>query len=210
MNVPDPLWFIERAGRVAILLALLACTAVVGEALKRSMRPANRSASSPESRTTRPLHEPAATEDKIEKPRGVVDLEFARSDQDARRIMRLWGERGRMRAAYNVGLDALFIVLYVAAFVVAARVVADHFTAAGWTAFATAGVLCGWAGVLAGGLDVFENWALLRMLDGRTGWPHVTSAVARVKFWLSLPAGLYLAVSLLVLLIRSLFPGGKT
>lgn len=144
------------------------------------------------------------------KSRGMLDLEFAPDKATATRVTGEWGERGRMLAAYSVGLDALFIVVYVGVLVLGSRVAADGFASLGWTAFATIALLSGWAGVIAGILDVFENWALIRMLDGQSGWPHITSLLAKIKFWLAIPAALYLIFGLAVLIAKSRFSQTKS
>jgi hypothetical protein len=155
-------------------------------------------------------NEAAKTANRDRKSCGLLDLEFAPDEATAARVTGEWGERGRMLAAYSVGLDALFIVVYVGVLVLGSRVAADGFAGLGWTAFATIAVLFGWAGVIAGIVDVFENWALIRMLDGQSGWPHITSILAKIKFWLAIPAALYLILGLAVLIVKSRFSQTKS
>jgi len=118
-----------------------------------------------------------------ESPEGIVSFELTGTAEGAARILTAWGEKGRVMAGLNLGLDYLFILAYAGGLslgsVIAARrharfsVVRSGF-----------GRVLGWAALVAGLLDAVENYALIRVLLGAEGdlWPALSRWCARPKF----------------------------
>jgi hypothetical protein len=116
-------------------------------------------------------------------PWGIVSLEFAGSGEAATRMLAEWGERGRLIAGINLGLDFLFILVYAVALSLGSAIAArshGRFS----TSRERIGYLIAWGALLAGLFDVVENVALIEVLTGTDGdwWPGVARACARLKF----------------------------
>ena len=131
------------------------------------------------------------------KRNGILALELERDANRAAEMVGNWGERGRLRAAFSIGLDALFIVIYVGVLVLGCRMAADGFAASGRPGLATLSACFAWVAVVAGMLDFIENYGLFRILDGRAfgGW-GITSLCAWVKWAIVIPTLLYLIVTM--------------
>lgn len=186
MTVPDPIRILGSLGRPAIFLGLIACLIALSWVMRRSMAPANEA--------RRSLNQSA-------KVRGVVDLQLAPDADAATKVIADWGERGRKLAAFTIGLDALYIVVYVAILILGCRMAGDGFAASPWPWMATLGLYLAWAAVVAGGCDAIENWGLIRMLDGEMtpGLQRLTRLCARIKFLLSGLAGVYVIAAMALL-----------
>ena len=183
MIFPDPTRILGSLGRPAIFCGLIACLVLLSWVMRRAMAPANQA--------RRALH-PG------EKGRGVVDLQLAPNPEAATKVIADWGERGRKLAAFAIGLDALYIFVYVALLVLGCRMAADGFAAWQSTWMTTLGLCLAWAAVFAGVSDAIENWGLIRMLDGEvvSGLQRVTRVCARIKFLFSGLAAVYVITAM--------------
>ena len=82
-------------------------------------------------------------------PWGIVSLEFAGSGEAATRMLAEWGERGRLIAGINLGLDFLFILFYAVALSLGSAIAArshGRFS----TSRERLGYLIAWGALLAG------------------------------------------------------------
>jgi hypothetical protein len=95
------------------------------------------------------------------------------------------GERGRILAAFQLGLDYLFIVTYTLALSLGCIVAMDWWRR-GPKGMAAVGPIVAWLTMIAGLFDAVENFALMRGLAGAEGswWPQVAWWCAAVKFGL--------------------------
>jgi hypothetical protein len=118
-----------------------------------------------------------------EAPDGIVTFELIGSKAGADRILNSWGERGRVVAGLNLGLDYLFMLVYAAGLGLGA-VIAGRSHARFSLVRAGFGRILAWASLLAGLLDAIENYALIRVLLGADGdfWPVLSRWCARPKF----------------------------
>lgn len=127
-----------------------------------------------------PLATPAA-------PQGIVSLELAGSAERAAAILASWAPPQREAAAFGLGLDFLFLLLYPVAISLACRIVAFRIEPRRprWARLGRAIAL---AVPLCVALDAVENAALWRMLQlGPTGpWPLMAAICAGPKFGLIL------------------------
>jgi hypothetical protein len=123
-----------------------------------------------------PLRTPAA-------PAGIVSLELAGTADRVAAVLHSWGPRPREVAAFGLGLDFPFLLLYPTALSLAAGLVAERIRARSIRVS-----LWGKAIALsvpgAAVLDAVENAGLWRMLQlgPRGAWPMVTMACATAKF----------------------------
>jgi hypothetical protein len=110
---------------------------------------------------------------------GIVALELARGPQRARAIVDDWGAEGVAAARRSIRLDWAFVPSYVL-LGASLGLALDAPVAAG-------------AVVVAGGCDVVENLAMLRVLDGRYDAQWAAFGAATTK-WALLAAALVLAL----------------
>jgi hypothetical protein len=134
---------------------------------------------------------------------GIARLELARRADRARQILDAWGEAGRTAAAFQLGLDYLYLVVYSVAVSLGCVV------AAGWWArvggpMPAVGPILAWGMFAAGLLDAVENYALWRCLfRPEDEWlPGLAYWCAVVKFALLLLALAYLGLGGVVQLVR--------
>jgi len=126
----------------------------------------------------RPLTTPAA-------PNGIISYEFAGSVQRAEEILISWGSDGRIHAAFSLGLDFLFILVYITSIGLACAWAGEELRRRGWP-LQRMGVALAWGVCLAGILDVIENFGLTKMLleTVSSPWPQLSAACAAGKFLL--------------------------
>jgi dihydroneopterin aldolase/D-erythro-7,8-dihydroneopterin triphosphate epimerase len=123
---------------------------------------------------------PLVTDD---APYGVVSFELAGTPENAQRILAGWNAEARLRAAFGLGLDYLFMVVYASTIALGISMAARSLYRAGWP-FARWGGLLTRGVVLAALLDAVENAALLILLWGTLTdpWPALARWCAVPKF----------------------------
>ncbi len=128
-------------------------------------------------------------------PQGIVSLELAGSAEAAGSILASWNAAASLRAAFGLGLDFLFALLY-AVTIGAACVWAARAFRPVWPGLAAGGVLLAWEMGLAALFDYLENIALLAILFGgaHSPLPEIARALALLKFCLIGVALVYVAL----------------
>ena len=142
-----------------------------------------------------PLQTPAA-------PNGIVSFELAGTPEKAFQILVSWEPasdeapiavpKGKLYAAFGLGLDYLFMPVYATALALGILLAAGRH--GGW--FATLGAWLGWGAYAAAIFDAVENYALARMLlvnEIRSPYPQMAAYSASIKFGLLL-LGLFYAL----------------
>jgi hypothetical protein len=126
-------------------------------------------------------------------PLGIISYEFAGDLDRAREMVRSWGERGQVYAGLNLGLDYLFIPLYVLTIGLGCGLVAAGMEK-GSGSLAGVGLVLSWGQVGAGSLDALENFALIRVLLWAENdfWPALARWSAILKFALVVAGIVYL------------------
>jgi len=173
--------FAKRAGRGRIVLALLILTIAVGALALPSLNTMS------------------------DQGVGIVELELARTSDQAGEYFDQLGEDGRDAARESLYLDYPFLIAYGLFFAIACAVVAARGEERGMFRLAAVGSLVIWAAPLAALCDATENGALLRVLDGHTDqpWPALAFGFASAKFLLLLCAASYAIFGVLLTLGRS-------
>lgn len=112
-------------------------------------------------------------------PHGIVSFEFSGDSETAALIIESWGDRGRIEAAFNLGLDFLFIAVWVPAIALGCLWVAQHFGR-----YVRALRVIAVLQIVAGVLDMVENVALLNLLLAAPAepWPQLAWWAAALKF----------------------------
>jgi hypothetical protein len=180
-----PLQAIRVGRRRRAFLPLLALTALLGAVLGW---------------VDRPLRTRAA-------PGGIVSFEVAGDAASARRMVDSWAGAGHAWAAFSLGIDYLFLVVYSTTLALgclwAAGVLATLSPGLG-----ALGVPLAWGQWAAAALDAIENAALTVVLLGDAGdpWPAVAWWSAVPKFVLLTAGLLYVLAAAGVRLARGPTP----
>jgi hypothetical protein len=132
-------------------------------------------------------------------PAGIVSFELAGSVGQTRAILESWDQATRLRAAFSLGLDYVFMVVYSTAIGLACAWAASV-TRASRPRWAVAGSWLAWGQWLAALLDAVENVALTVALFGTIAapWPQMAWWCATLKFLLILAGLAYALVSWVV------------
>lgn len=117
----------------------------------------------------------------FEVPGGIVAYELAGSVKNAADILKTWDEAARLRAAFGLGFDYLFMPVYAMAIALASLLAAGRHT--GW--LKSLGAAAGWGAFAAASFDAVENAALWRILSNGASdpWPMIAAVCASVKFF---------------------------
>lgn len=119
-------------------------------------------------------------------PLGIVSFELAGSAQAANAVLVGWSPADRLKAAFSIGLDFLFIPLYAAAIGWGALKSGWEVKRRGWPLARLARTVVFFVGT-ASALDVLENGALMQVLfaaEARSPWPEAARWLAIGKFGL--------------------------
>lgn len=127
----------------------------------------------------------------FEAPGGIVAYELAGSVKNVADILKTWDEAARLKAAFGLGFDYLFMPVYAMAIALATLLAAGRHV--GW--LKSLGAVAGWGAFVAAAFDVVENVALWRILSNGAAdpWPMIAAACASVKFFFFF-AGILIAV----------------
>jgi hypothetical protein len=138
-------------------------------------------------------------------PQGIVSFELAGDAQTAGQILSSWDLSARERAAFGLGLDFLFPLLYAGAIGGACVWASSAFRPA-WPGLAAGGVLLAWEMWLAAFFDYLENIALTTILfgGGPIFLPEIARALALLKFSLIGVALVYVVLGALLHIMRLL------
>ncbi|HRQ39812.1 MAG TPA: hypothetical protein PLD25_18045 [Chloroflexota bacterium] len=132
-------------------------------------------------------------------PAGILSFEFAGNVMRSQAMIASWGEHGRLVAAFGLGLDFLYPLVYASAISLACvwaaeRVQPKSPAAAKW------GIWLAWGVWLAALLDYVENVALVLLLFGSTAvlLPPLAFICAAIKFGLILAGIFYVLIAWLL------------
>lgn len=116
-------------------------------------------------------------------PSGVVNFEFCWTVESAKAMMAAWEEKhpgyGRIYAAYNMGLDNLFLFVYSHAIGLGCMLVGQKIVR--WKKIA---YFLAWLLIIAALLDLVENYGLIQLLLGSENefFPKLSYICAIPKF----------------------------
>ncbi len=130
----------------------------------------------------------------------IVDFELAGSISQVDNIFADWKEPGKIRAAFSLGLDFLFIALYSTTIALACVWATLKGQERKWTVIFI-GIPLAWGQWVAAILDVIENIALIILLFGSklAALPILAKIAAISKFGLILLGILYSAIAWLAI-----------
>jgi hypothetical protein len=118
-----------------------------------------------------------------EAPLGIVSYEFAGSVSSAQSILDSWDHNAQLHAAFSLGLDYLFMVLYSSTIALACIWAGEVLDKNSWP-LGKVSVPLAWGLWAAALLDAVENIALVVILFGVlvSPWPELAKWCAVVKF----------------------------
>jgi hypothetical protein len=134
-----------------------------------------------------------------EAPYGIVSFEIAGTWPVADRILFSWDLDARLHAAFSLGLDYLFMLVYSCTLALSSLWAGDRLRKLHWP-LAGFGVPLAWGSWLAALFDSLENLALILLLFGQkaTVLPAVAALCAYLKFALILLGMAYTFFALVV------------
>jgi hypothetical protein len=148
----------------------------------------------------KPLITPAA-------PYGIVSFELAGSVEKSQQILDSWNQNAQLYAAFSLGFDYLYMVLY-SSTIALACLWGSRVLQAGRMSGVPVGILLAWGLWLAAILDGLENIALSLILLNTPAapWPQVAQVSAAVKFLLIFLGLIYTFFALIVRYWRRIEP----
>ncbi len=112
-------------------------------------------------------------------PIGIISFEFAGSLDATALVINSWDESGRILAAFSIGIDFLFLILYSTTIGLACIWSGDVLGERFWS-LAFLGIPLAWGQWFAALLDVIENIALMVVLLTFIKAGHVHELIPRV------------------------------
>ena len=118
-------------------------------------------------------------------PLGIISYELAGSVARAQSILDSWDGPAQLHAAFALGFDYVFMLVYSTTIGLACMMAAGVLRSRHWP-LAGIGAGLAWGQWLAAGFDVVENIALTAMLFGAvvSPWPQIAYTCAIIKFGL--------------------------
>jgi hypothetical protein len=116
-------------------------------------------------------------------PQGIISFELAGSFGKAKWILASWGVRAQMYAAFGLGIDYVFMLLYSTTIALGCIWSGEVLRSVGWP-LSKLGVGLAWGQWAAAALDAVENIALAVILVGGLAhhWPELACWCALIKF----------------------------
>lgn len=117
-------------------------------------------------------------------PSGIVSFELAGTMERADAIIQSWDARAQLFAAFGLGFDYLFLIVYGITISLGVLMAGEKHG----RKFVKVGNYLGWGVLFAALLDALENLALWRLLSGwaQPHCPLVAAISAKIKFSLLL------------------------
>ena len=118
-------------------------------------------------------------------PAGIVSYELAGSVEKTTEIINSWDLNAQLHAAFSLGFDFIFILLYILTIMFACSWAGERISVAYWP-MAHAAKIVG-AGILVAGIfDMVENANLIKILFGPISalYPQIAALCAVIKFFL--------------------------
>ena len=135
-------------------------------------------------------------------PSGIISFELAGSMQRAQEIIASWDEPARLHAAFSLGLDFLFLVVYSSAIGMGCLLAGKALSRRNWPLVAFS-VPLAWGLWLAAFADAVENTALILILFGNPAefLAPLARWTAMFKFALIFAGLIYALMGLVVSLV---------
>jgi len=116
-------------------------------------------------------------------PQGIVSFELAGGVSTSQEILDSWDTNAQMHAAYSLGLDYLFLLLYSSAIALACVWTGEILRDNHWPLSSLA-IPLAWSLWVAAFLDIVENISLSIILFGtnQVPWPEIARVSALIKF----------------------------
>jgi hypothetical protein len=116
-------------------------------------------------------------------PPTQVSLEFAATPNRVATLLNTWSPEQKSGLRRGIYFDFLFIIGYAIPLAILVSWL-SRYLGRSWSVLGELGAVIAWAQLVAGGLDVIENFLLLAILRGSKvpAWPPLACLAASVKF----------------------------
>ncbi|MCF6237271.1 MAG: hypothetical protein L3J79_00390 [Candidatus Marinimicrobia bacterium] len=137
-------------------------------------------------------------------PGGIITFELIGNFEGSQSIISSWQGQAMIYAGLNMGLDFLFLTLYGLTIALGCLLVAERLPTQ-WSGVKPLGTWLAMGVILAAGLDIVENIALIKLIMGSQNemLPLLAKWVAIPKFILVLLALLYVIIGVVPVLRKS-------
>jgi len=133
-------------------------------------------------------------------PDGMVAFELTNNIHVTRIMAEMWGEKGRIVAAFSLGLDYLYLIVYALFLGIIAFEIGKKLTGRS-TLLAKPGYWLSWLMIVAALFDGIENFALIRILTGcqYSVWATIAYYFATMKFTIVVITIIYILLGLVMI-----------
>ena len=140
----------------------------------------------------------------LDVPDGMIAFELTNNLHTARLMIDSWGTYGKLTAAFSLGLDYLYLVVYSLFLGIAAYMTGKKLSNRSFL-FSKTGYHLSWMILLAALFDSIENFALYRILIGcqHKIWASTAFYFATIKFTIVLVTLLYLLIGLIMITLSN-------
>ncbi len=134
---------------------------------------------------------------------GIISYELAGSAPRSAEVIASWDNSARQLAAFSLGLDFLFLLVYSTTIALACVWAAGVLQSLGWR-LAVVGIPLAWGSWLAAALDALENVGLTIILFGGSAqyWAPIARWAALAKFAIIFAGLTYSFLGLVVYLVN--------
>lgn len=116
-------------------------------------------------------------------PYGIISFEFIKTIEASNAAMQAWGPTGQIATGISVGLDFLYLVMYISIGCIFLAMTSEKVSAIS-PSFGRALLILAYLYPVVGLLDVIENYSLIQLLLGSQDsiWPTTAYYCAITKF----------------------------
>ena len=132
-------------------------------------------------------------------PMGIVSFEFSTDLQNAQQIVNSWGEKGKIYAGLDLGLDYLFIFLYTTTLISACYLIISKISSSNNIIYSLSRLMIAGT-VIAALLDCLENFALIMLLTGQG-----TNNLAALAAYCAAPKFILVGIVIVFIIATTIF-----
>jgi hypothetical protein len=137
-----------------------------------------------------------------ETPDGIIGFELVKNIHEARIMLDIWGDKGRIVAAFSLGIDYLFLISYSLFLGLTSYILALNLNNR-FNLLSKIGHIASWLILLAGIYDAIENFALFKIMTGcqLSIWATTAWFFASIKFAIVYAVLIYIVLALVFKLL---------
>ena len=137
-------------------------------------------------------------------PDGIVGFELVKNIHDARIMIDMWGEHGRLIAAFSLGIDYVFLISYALFLGLCSYEIGKKLSGRS-RLLSRPGFWLSWLMLLAAIYDSIENYSLIKILTGSKSqlWATTSYYFSTIKFAIVFVTLIYIVLGLVMIWITA-------